>query len=48
MVSHARPEVIPEDLGRSFSASIVAWGTNKKSVSCFYTFVFRVAAIDEW
>ena len=47
MVLYARPEVISEDLGRSFSDSIVAYSTNKEIVCCFYTFVFRVAAIDE-
>ncbi len=47
MVLYARPEAIPEDLGRPFSDSIVAYGTNKEIVCCFYTLVFRVAAIDE-
>ena len=47
MVLYARPEVISEDLGRPFSDSIVAYSTNKEIVCCFYTFVFRVAAIDE-
>ncbi len=47
MVLYARPEVIPDDLGRSFSDGIVAYSTNKEIVCCFYTFVFRVAAIDE-
>jgi hypothetical protein len=47
MVLYAGPEVIPGDLERSFSDSIVAFGTNNELVCCFYTFVFRVAAIDE-
>src|SRR5210317_78902 len=47
MVLYARPEVISDDLGQSFSGSIVAYSTNKEIVCCFYTFVFRVAALDE-
>jgi hypothetical protein len=47
MVAYARPEVLPEDLGQSFSDSIVAYRANREIACCFYSFVFRVTAIDE-